>query len=192
MVEYKYMKQRIFIAINIPEEIKNELISYQKELASLSARWTPKENLHITLVFIGEINSSEVSEVLRVAREIAKGHSSFYLKLNKITLGPPNKPPRMVWAQGESNSLVTALKNELEEAFLKSSKISYNQKEKRPYRPHITLARFKKEQLFKPPALKIDKDIDCSFLVDKIEVMESNLEPSGAKYLILESIKLGA
>ncbi len=54
------MRPRVFIAINLPEDIKNELISFQKKWPNLPCRWTKKENLHITLLFLGHLNEEEL------------------------------------------------------------------------------------------------------------------------------------
>ncbi len=99
------MPHRIFIAVNFPEEIKKQLSDYQKKLITLPVRWTKKESLHITLVFLGYLNDDELLEVIRITKEVALQHPSFSINLNKILYGPPKKfPPRMIWVEGREIS----------------------------------------------------------------------------------------
>ena len=186
------MKRRLFIAINLPENIKNRLVEYQKKWAYLPVRWTIKPNLHITLVFIGYVDDNEMYEICKIVREIAGRHSPFIINLERIILGPPNKFPRMFWVEGRVNEEIAKLKNDLEDSLLKSDNSGYKKKENRAYRPHITLGRIKQGQWrkldFRP---KIDEKFEFSFPVETIEVMQSNLKRTGAEYSVLESVELG-
>jgi len=155
------MKRRIFIAINLPENIKNKLIVYQRKWGDLPVRWAPKLNLHITLVFIGYVGDDEMYEICNIVRETAKRHEPFIINLKKIILGPPNKFPRMFWVEGERNEEIAKLKSDLEDMLLKSDNSG-----------------FRKKEAF-------------SFPVESIEVMQSNLKRTGAEYAVLESVELG-
>ena len=85
------MKHRIFIAINLPENIKKELLSFQLKWPDLPIRWVGPENLHITLAFLGYLSDEELVEVLRITREVTQRHQPFSITLNKILYGPPKK-----------------------------------------------------------------------------------------------------
>jgi 2'-5' RNA ligase len=163
------MGQRIFIAINLPENIKKKLAQYQDKWPDLPCRWTKKENLHITLEFLGYLTDEEVVEACQRAEKMALAEESFSINLNKIGYGPGNnKPAKMVWATGEK---------------LKEFNL----------RPHITLGRIKTwqfKQLNPEERPQIDEDIDLNFEVTSIEVMESQLSKGGAKYNILQSCPL--
>jgi 2'-5' RNA ligase len=185
-------KRRLFIAINLPGDIRDKFIDYQRKWADLPVRWTPKSNLHITLVFIGYVGDDEMYEIINIAKETAKRHHSFDINLERIILGPPHKPPRMVWVEGEKNEEIAALKNDLEESLLESNNSGYRRQEARAYRPHITLGRIQHDEwrrLDFPP--KIDEKFNFNFPVESIEVMQSDLKRDGAEYTILESIELG-
>ena len=139
------MKQRhrIFIAINLPEEIKNNLADYQQKYPELPSRWIKPENLHITLIFIGYTDERGLEEIKQVLRQISAKHNSFSISLTKISYGPTGiMPPRMIWAIGERSEEFLALKKDLETAILKLERISFIP-EKRESTPHITLARIK-------------------------------------------------
>jgi len=185
-------RHRIFIAINLPEDIKKELFSYSEKFAELPARWTSKDNLHITLVFLGDLTDQELADACITVKEVAQKHGSFSLNINKILYGPPNKmPPKMVWAEGEKSKELSNLKNDLEKSLLEKIKFV---PEGRGFAPHITLARisaweFKAIEPDERP--EIDEKIDLSFTVESIEVMESVLKRGGPQYTILESHNLG-
>lgn len=183
-------KYRIFIAINLPDDIKKKLIDFQKKWAYLPMRWTKPENIHITLVFIGYATNEQVAEIRRVAREIAKKRQQFIVQFKKICLGPPGQPSRMIWLEGEKSKELADLKNNLENVLLDSKNSGYNHRETREFHPHITLGRFKYPQS-RAAAPKIDTEFSESFVVKSVEVMESVLKRSGAEYAALESVDLG-
>ena len=179
------MKRRIFIAINLPGNIKNKLSEHRGNWENLPVRWTPKMNLHITLVFIGYVGDDEMYEICNIVRVVAKRHNSFIINLERIILGPPDKPPRMFWVEGEMNKKIAKLKNDLEDSLLASGNT-------RAYRPHITLGRIKQNEWRKLKSKpEVDKKFDFSFPVETVEIMQSNLKRTGAEYSVLESINLG-
>ena len=58
------IKKRLFLAVNFPEKIKKELYSYSYKngYSEIPARWTKKENLHITLLFVGSLTEKKLNE----------------------------------------------------------------------------------------------------------------------------------
>ena len=185
-------RHRVFIAINLPEDIKKQLHKYSERWPELPAKWTAKDNLHITLEFLGDLTDIEIGEACLIVKEIAKKHRSFSINLNKILYGPPKKnPPRMVWCDGEKSEEMAYLKEDLQDALLE--KISYRPELGRAFIPHITLARilemeFRNFDLDERP--EINEDLDLFFTVESIEVMESELKRGGPVYTILESHQL--
>jgi len=163
------MNHRVFVAINLPEKIKNRLVEYEEKWPELPIRWTKKENLHITLEFLGYLTDEELIELLQKTKEIASEKESFTLHLNKICYGPTGKkPPRMVWVVGEK---------------VKELNLT----------PHITLGRLKTwqwRQMEPEERPEVSEDIDLTFEVNSIEVMESQLKREGPEYTILESFRL--
>lgn len=182
-------QRRLFIAINLPENIKNKLIDYSRKWADLNPKyihWVRGSNLHITLAFIGYVDDDETYEICNIVKEVAKKHEPFFINLERIIVGPPHATPRMFWVEGEKSQELADLQNDLENA-LASGNLA--RKEVRPYRPHITLARFKYEIVKSLP--KVDEPFKAQISVETIEVMQSNLKRTGAEYTILESVNLG-
>ena len=208
------MKHRIFIAINLPEDIKKRLEDYQGKWPDLPIRWTKKENLHITLVFLGYLTDDELLEICKITKEVASRHQPFSINLNKIYYGPPkkmpysetssltgrlakgeNRPPRMIWVEGEKSAELGKLQNNLGNSLLSSVALAKEDitSDNRPYAPHITLGRIKTwefRQIEPEERPLVDEEINLIFEVNSIEVMESKLKRGGAEYSILESCSL--
>jgi 2'-5' RNA ligase len=189
------MSHRIFIAINLPEDIREKLSFFQKKYSDLPAKWVKKENLHITLAFLGYIKDEDIPKIVEIAKNVATQHEPFSIKIVKIVYGPPKVfPPRMVWAIGEKNENLGKLQENLKNA-LTEMKIPQLEKEeeKRGFIPHITLARIRKlefRQMEPEERPQINEDVDFYFEVNSIEIMESHLKRRGAEYIILESVSL--
>lgn len=193
---------RIFIAVNLPEDIIKELISYQEKWPELPVRWTKKDNLHITLAFIGSVNDEEIPGILKAAREAAERHEPFSINLNKICYGPPKKmPPRMVWVEGACPELVEGrkidklsyLQKDLENSLFSTPIKISTEPEKRSYTSHLTLGRIKEWEFKKiepEERPEVETDINLDFDVNSIEVMESELKRGGPEYIVLESMPL--
>jgi 2'-5' RNA ligase len=188
------MRHRIFIAINLPEDVKKELISFQEKCPDLPCRWTKKDNLHITLAFIGSVNDEEIPGICKAAKEAAGRHDSFSINFKKICYGPPGKvPPRMVWIEGEKSKELADLRDDLENSLLQSSGQKYQEIKSQPFSPHITLGRIKEWEFRKiepEERPEVETDINLDFEVNSIEVMESELKRVGPEYIVLESVPL--
>ena len=198
--------KRIFVAINLPEEIKNKIGEEKKEIKELFPeelretmfKWVKKENLHITLLFIGYINEKILPQLNLTVKKIIEGFKSFSLKLEKITYGPPASagrpkiiPPRLIWLDIEKKPDLLELAQKLKQGVEKTGIL--NRYEKREFSPHITLARIKTWQWRKiepEERPKIDKKINLNFEVNSIEIMESKLKRGSSEYTVLESFKL--
>lgn len=176
-------RHRVFVAINLPENIKKKLAEYQTKWPELPVRWTKPNNIHITLVFLGYLSDEEVVEVCKTVKEVVSRHNSFDVNLTKICYGPTDKkPPRMVWTTGERSEDFSALKNDLDK--------SLGSFENREFTPHITLGRINKwewQRIEPEERPEIEEDINLNFLVESVEIMESVLKRGGAKYNVLES-----
>jgi RNA 2',3'-cyclic 3'-phosphodiesterase len=181
-------RHRVFIAINLPDDVKKALVKYQEKWPELPGKWTTKDNLHITLEFLGDLIDQEIDDTCRIVKEVAEKHNSFSINLNKIVFGPENKfPPKMVWAEGDKSKELSVLKNDLQKSLLESVRFS---PEERSFSPHVTLARIKEWQfkLIEPEERPdVNENIDMVFTAETIEVTESQLKKGGPVYTILES-----
>jgi len=187
------MRHRVFIAINLPEDIKKELSSFTDKWLELPCRWTKKENIHITLAFLGYLSDEELLETCNIAKAAASKYEPFFIDLKRIIYGPVNKKsPRMVWVEGKENEELGKLQKELENT-LSGLSTELKSEKGRGYIPHITLGRLKLwefQRIDPEERPEINEEINLSFEVNSIDVMESELRRQGPEYTILESAPL--
>ena len=124
---------RLFVAIDLPEEIRRSLQAIQPEVAS-GIRVTPPEQLHLTLHFLGEADVAAVSAAIMptIPHELSlagQGVGSFRGRDGQIIL----------WAGIEPDSDLLGLQRQMGARLEEAGFVV----EKRPYKPHITLARLK-------------------------------------------------
>ncbi|MEK7542561.1 MAG: RNA 2',3'-cyclic phosphodiesterase [Patescibacteria group bacterium] len=189
---------RIFIAINLPDDVKDRLLAYQEKWQGIPARWTTKENLHLTLAFLGNTSEVELQNLISVCTQIGERHLPFELRIARLQYGPDAKRPRMIWAVGENMPKLLALQQDI--------CLTLGIQETQKFSPHLTLARFRsfelqrmeQEELPDPPVFDPEvsdrraggEEIPIAFEVKSIEVMESKLKRSGAQYTIVQEIPL--
>ncbi len=186
------MLHRIFLAINISETLKEKILSVQNTLPEVPCTWTSKENLHFTLVFLGNTSDKELEEVLLLAKKVGERHKKFSIPLSRIQYGSSRNVPRMIWATGRMPKELLLLQKELEKAFGVST-ILHFVPEKRPYTLHLTLARlngFELQTMEQDELPIIDEEISWEIPANSFEVMESKLKRGGAEYTIIQSFPL--
>jgi 2'-5' RNA ligase len=188
------MLHRIFIAISFPESVKDKLLGFEKEY-KIPAKWVSRDNLHITLNFLGNLDDDQLLETIETVKQVSLSHGPLIINLKKICYGPPRKiPPRMIWVEMDKSEELSKLQIDLENNLFNLPSYKYKLKEENnSFHPHITLARIKS---FGFGALEerpeINEELNLSFEAKSIEVMESELKRGGPEYTILESAELSA
>ena len=181
------MRKRVFIAIELPEEIKEEISKILEEIKPLfkfPIRWLKSENWHLTLVFLGYQSDENVRLISEKLKAFASKQKPFEILLDKIIYGPPNRPPRMIWGQAKSPEY--GILKELIEKELINIGINF-QKENRLSNPHLTLARFQPATQKLP---EIETPLNLIFQVETVILMESKLTGFGADYYCLDQFTL--
>jgi len=178
------MKKRLFFAINFSQNLKLELSKILQKF-DLPVRFTALENLHLTLLFLGNIEEKNIPEILNAAQKALLDIPAFNLEFNKIVLSPGS---RMIWLLGKQNRVLSSLYENLKkEISALNLKIKLDN---RPYKAHATLARIKfpqrKEVFKKWKNLAFEKKL----AVRSIELLESKLLKNGAKYKIIKKFPL--
>ena len=188
------MEFRSFLAFELKEEIKETISKITNEIKPLlpDIRWTRPENIHLTVVFMGNIDESYVDVIDRSARNICRGYEPFNIFLNGIGIFGTRRNPRVIWiGLGGDIKKMAALRDDLS----KSLKPLGIRQEKRPFKPHLTIGRFKKQ-----PAgpynfnriLHRYKHLHTSEHTQKILTMyKSELRQRGAVYTKIRSWPLG-
>lgn len=133
-------KLRIFVAVPLPQEIRTELNSWREKNSSILPfkKWTHAEDFHITLQFLGDTNSEDLPSLCYTLQQISGTIEFFRLSLTSLGVFGLVERPRVLWA-GLDGDLAALEK--LQQRVVEATALHGFQKEDRPYRPHVTLAR---------------------------------------------------
>ncbi len=181
---------RLFVAIELPERIRERIVKVQRELQGLGGvSWVRGENLHLTLKFLGNVKEDRLKEVKGVVERVALSSSPFSLNIRGVGCFPTLKRPRVVWVGVENHTPLYDLQRELEEAF---EGIGF-EREKRPFHPHITFGRIKKipDERWTERLLSFREEEMGRMEVTSISLFSSTLRPTGAVYTCLLEAALG-
>ena len=90
---------RAFLAVELPEPLRREVAAFQSELRSSGAdvKWVEAENLHLTLKFLGKIETAQAASLKERLSAGLKGVSPFTVRLEGIGAFPKTTFPRVLW-----------------------------------------------------------------------------------------------
>jgi len=139
--KYIHMR-RTFIAIDIPVAVKLKglLELLRVDMIEEKIRWVNPEILHITLSFLGDTSEEQVNYISEQLEKIGSGYSSMDLHFKELGVFPNLRKPRVFWVGMERNELLENLQGEIE---VKLRDYGIN-RENRPFKPHLTIARIKR------------------------------------------------
>jgi 2'-5' RNA ligase len=128
---------RIFIALDIPAEIRARITEYAGRLRGYApeARWSRPEGLHVTLKFVGEVNDAKVEEIKNALGKIRA--APLAVTFESAGFFPTPKSPRVFWIGIHADPALAQLAGTVDDA-THSVGIA---KEERAFSPHLTLAR---------------------------------------------------
>jgi len=182
---------RLFVAIDLPSNIKKKLANIQARLkeANAGVRFVSPEGIHLTLKFLGEVAEDRVGKVIEALAENVPRISPFNLKVEGLGAFPSISRPRVVWAGVKAPDELLTLAEEIEKAMVKLG----FPKEERDFSPHLTLCRIKSPQGI-DRLIKIvmeEKDISLGeFTADGYFLIQSILRPEGARYIKIRRFNL--
>lgn len=174
---------RLFLAIDLPKEMKEYLFELEKKFKEVKVTWVAKKNLHITLKFLGEVEEKKLENLKKL---ISIKQKPLLLHLSQIDFFPNIKSPRVIWGAIEPKEEVIRLQQHLDEQLLHL--FPGEQK----FEAHITLGRIKsirrKEDFYN--SIKRIKLEQKNFQIDSFQIMRSELKKNGPTYKIIENIAL--
>jgi 2'-5' RNA ligase len=185
-------KIRSFIAVNLNSDIKEYLTSLQANLnvPETKIKWVGKNNLHLTMKFLGDISLEQRELIKSILKEITSRYSPFIIKLSSnIGTFPTYQMPRIIWVGiKEGISELKKLHNSIE------NNLSNNgfPREDKEFSGHITIGRVKFIR-DKNNFIQILKRIEVNNFtqeVGSIDLMESKLTPDGPIYNITAKFPL--
>ena len=191
---------RVFVALDLPAQAKEILRHTVEELVdvlSSDIRWVDPSGIHLTLKFLGDVDTGQVDSLLSAMEKAASAFEGCTLPLSLSGLGvfPNAREPRVLWAGVEGDlealgRLQTLVDQELSELGFA--------RERRPFRPHLTLARVR-DQVSQLERRRIGEAVGLARLAGKhdweareIHLIRSTLTPNGAIYDSIGVKPLGA
>ncbi|MFZ5518145.1 MAG: RNA 2',3'-cyclic phosphodiesterase [Candidatus Zhuqueibacterota bacterium] len=183
---------RTFIAIQIPAEMKKEIGTLQEKFKSVgkSVSWVRPENIHVTLKFLGDTNEARIDEIEGKIKLAVSGVQPFQIEVKGVGAFPNLRRPRVIWVGAASEpamleTIVEKLEKNLKELGFKP--------EDRKFTAHLTIGRVKDA----PDGVALSGKVQAfaqfnagSFETASIELIKSDLLPTGARYTTLRKIVL--
>jgi 2'-5' RNA ligase len=180
---------RLFVAIDLDEAARESIAQEQHRLMRVfgrqerSLRWVRTDQMHLTLVFIGNVDEARADGI----REMMGSElplPPFVLAFAKTGVFPPHGAPNVLWlgvARGAEEAV------ELQRAVVDRLVPLGVERERRPYYPHLTLARWRSSRSAdRVRALEASRDEEVARVtVNAVTLYQSRLSPAGAAYVAL-------
>lgn len=129
---------RLFFALEIPQPVRQKLLRVRAPVPG--ARWQTDAQLHLTLLFLGNVSAEAVPDIRRALQRLTQ--TRFELEVRGLECFGQAATPRNLWAGVAPEAPLQQLQAELKQRL---DPLGFDF-EKRPFRPHITLARFKQQR----------------------------------------------
>jgi 2'-5' RNA ligase len=184
---------RTFLAVDLGKSIRDRCVALQDSLARGGAdvKWVEPKNLHVTLLFLGEVDDREVPALCKAVASICVSHESFPVSVQGLGCFPNPRRPRVIWVGvGEGGPELVALHDDLEGPLLD---LGCYRREERQYTPHITLGRVRGDRTAERLAEALVKQANWQGGVieaREVRVLSSELTPKGPVYAVLSRAPL--
>jgi 2'-5' RNA ligase len=187
---------RLFIALTLPDEVKQRIERVQTELRGQlpdkGARWTRREQFHLTLRFLGNVAVDRVEELVESVRSVCETFRPLRLTAARLGFFPESRSPRVLWIGVEDTD------NRLGSLWgaLNSATLPFTQEPaEKEFTGHVTLSRFNRLHRADTDALvrataKYDKSVFGEWTADHLELVRSELRPEGARHTVLAELAL--
>lgn len=175
---------RLFVAVELNDEVRGRLAEEQGRLQRVvqGVRWIPPEQMHITLVFIGDVFSGQVDGIAEVLESAARDCAGFNMKITGLGVFGSRHQPRVVWAGvGEGAAEAVALQARVVRG-LSTLELAFDN---RPFSPHLTLGRVKSSGMARGLTDAVERTamrVYGTVQVDRLFLIRSELQPQGSVY----------
>ncbi len=177
---------RCFIAIDLPDSIKEEIKELQRNIKEKGIKNIKAENLHITLKFLGNLNEREVKRI-KNELHLLNPKEKFKIHLENPGVFTRQNIIRIIWLGASKKDDILSIKNELDARLAK-----HGFGEDKKYTPHVTIARVNtgNNEKVKNRIMQLKDFKTSEFFIDAIKLKQSTLTPEGSLYKDLEIIKI--
>ena len=188
---------RAFIAIPVPKAVIQVLDDAVKNLDSCigeNVGWVRTEGIHLTLKFMGNIETGIVERVLEAMSAVVSQFSPFELAISKLGVFPNPRRPRVLWSgvQGEIETLA-ALQSAIDGAL---GELGLRQ-EQRAFSPQLALGRVRRDvadsllQRIGQVTEGVKLSVAPSWTADSVNLMRTELDPTGSRHYLVGSASIG-
>jgi 2'-5' RNA ligase len=171
---------RLFIGLPIPAELACALARHARTISLPKARWTAPENIHLTLVFLGEVAEQRLASIKHELDELDS--APFPIRLTTLNIF---QRAGVLVAEVDPALRLLHFQAQIASRMVRCG----FSPEDRPYHPHITLARFHGPLRLSDKQRALSALLQRSFSADTVNLYRSNLTPTGAHYEILAQKK---
>ena len=184
---------RTFIAVDPGQAIRDRLVALQENLARAGSdmKWVEPQNLHVTLLFLGEVDNRELPAVCRAVADACSRIARFAMTVGGVDCFGSPRRPRTVWAGlTEGGPELVALHDALEQPLLE---LGCYRREGRAFTAHLTLGRVKGERDDDAVAATLPQLANWeggTIEVREVLVMSSELRSGGPLYTVLSRARL--
>ena len=201
-------RARLFVALELPEQLLDRLIAWQEETFSgrRELRMPSRYSLHVTLVFLGYQYERDVDRIAETS--FSEGGGPFELRVEEVLEVPPRRPRLYAVGLEDTGDQLTQWQRGLAERLQHAG---VYEPEKRPFWPHVTVARFKQTERHRTgagarsgsrrqarspaesraPVSELPDEMREPFKADRLTLYKSTLRPQGAIYEALKKLELG-
>lgn len=185
---------RLFIASELPLDIKRKLSSLQAEIRNRGLdelKWVEPDGIHVTLKFLGYVQPARVAAITGIIDKVCSHSNAFNVSIKGVGVFPGLSRPQVLWAGlGGETGRLGMIAERIDDG---CCELGFS-RERRTFKPHLTLARIRfplrpVEQQALAETLA-DTALNLPLTIDAISLMQSNLTPAGAVYKCLYQAKL--
>lgn len=181
---------RLFVALEIPEPVRREVA---RRLAGVrdrlpGARWVDPANLHLTLLFLGEVAPDRVPALTERLKQAFAPYPPLAIRISGAGTFPPGRPARVAWLGLDAPEVLIAVQADATQAAVDTVQ---HEPEEREYRPHITLARCPspwRRDAIEQFTRAFPGETGPPFVADHGVLMESKLSPRGVRYQVVAEL----
>jgi 2'-5' RNA ligase len=192
---------RAFLAVEVSEVVaeRAEAVIERLRASGVSdVKWVRPHHFHLTLKFLGETRRSDLLTLSEALREVASRMVPFTLELTGVGAFPSLRRPQVVWLGAAGGEALASLAAATEDA---CAALGWTREEK-AFHAHLTLGRVRTRQRGKPNRLQVNTEALTRALeresgaaagetrVERVVLVQSQLQPGGPVYTILESFPL--
>ena len=185
---------RAFIAVALPDSVRGSLAELQQQLRTAGAdvKWVAREQLHVTLKFLGGITQEQRQGVEALLKDIAKREAPFEISLREVGAFPSVAAPRVIWVGVERGRevverLATAIERDTQRLEFPA--------EQRAFSAHVTLGRVRSgrnQRRLTEGLQSITWQPPAPWRAGSLTCYRSTLSPVGPAYDVLAEVRLGA